>query len=415
MARGSLVKRCSVCRKNGVKGQPRCNHKEAVYVMVYWYGRKQKWETVGPNKKEAERRLAETVSRIHNGAYSKPEEIIFRDFVDKWLEEYAKISVKLSTYHTYRAAVYTHLVPIFGDLPLLHITTEKIQRFVSHLLKKRSPKTVNNLITQLKTMLKYARRWGYLRDNPALDIDHVRCEHKEMDFLNPDEIQLFLKAAREPFKALFLTAIMTGMRRGELLGLQWGDIDWNSNAVFVRRSVYFAKRKEIPVESKETRWKFMSPKSKRSVRAIVMSPILKEALELHRIKCLVSSYDLVFPNREGNPMDPSGMINREFLPTLTVAGLRKIRFHDLRHTYTSLLIAQGENIKFIQSQLGHASIQTTLDRYGHILPSNQHGVGARLDSQVFGNYTQFSSPKASDQVNNLEVTRQKPSFADSTT
>jgi len=414
MARGSIIKRCSVCRKAGIKGQPRCSHREAVYVIVYRHGKKQKWETVGPSKKEAERRLAETVSQINNGTYSRPVEIIFKDFARKWLEEYAKATVKLSTYHTYKAAIYTHLIPAFGDLPLRDIVPEKIQRFAAHTLSSRSPKTVNNLITLLKTMFKYARRWGYLRDNPALDIDHVRCEHKEMDFLNPEEIQLFLRAAREPFKTLFLAALMTGLRRGELLGLRWGDIDWNSNTIFVRRSLYFAKRKEM-ADSSEPRWKFMSPKSRRSVRAVVMSPILKVALEVHRIKCPVGPHDLVFPNREGNPMDPSGMINREFLPTLTVAGLRKIRFHDMRHSYTSLLIAQGENIKFIQSQLGHASIQTTLDRYGHILPSCQQGVGARLDSQVFGNSAQSSSPGASSQVRNLEATQQKPSFADSIT
>ncbi len=402
--RGTIVRRCSVCRRQGIKGQPKCKHKETVYVLVYRHGKKQRWETVGPNKKEAERRLAETMSQINNGTYSKPAEIVFRDFAAKWLEEYAMTSVKISTYHTYRAAINTHLVPIFGDLPLLDITTERIQGFVAIILKKRSPKTVNNLITLLKTIFKYARRWGFLRENPALDIDHVRCEYREMDFLNPEEMQLFLKAAREPFKTLFLAAIMTGMRRGELLGLQWGDIDWNSNTIFVRRSLYFAKRKEMPSGSAESRWRFMTPKSKRSIRAIVMSPAMKEALEIHRIKCPVGPCDLVFPNKEGNPMDPSGMINREFLPALMVAGLRKIRFHDLRHSYTSLLIAQGEHIKFIQSQLGHASIQTTLDRYGHILPSNQQGVGARLDSQVFGSSTPFSPTKVSSQSSNPEAT-----------
>jgi integrase len=176
-------------------------------------------------------------------------------------------------------------------------------------------------------------------------------------------------------------AILTGMRRGELLGLQWGDIDWNSNTIFVRRSLYWAANNAV--KEGELRFEFVSPKTKRSVRAVVMSPELKRALEIHKMTCTESPYDLVFCNREGNPIDPDNMVKREFHPTLVAAGLRQIRFHDLRHSYTSLLIAQGENIKFIQSQLGHSSIQTTLDRYGHLLPVTQQGVGARIDQQVF--------------------------------
>ena len=115
-----------------------------------------------------------------------------------------------------------------------------------------------------------------------------------------------------------------------------------------------------------------------------MSPRLREALELHRLTCPVGPDDLVFCAKEGTPIHAENMIRREFLPALSRAGLRHIRFHDLRHTYTALLIAQGAHAKFIQSQLGHASIQTTLDRYGHLLPEMQHGAGERLDTTVFG-------------------------------
>ena len=119
-----------------------------------------------------------------------------------------------------------------------------------------------------------------------------------------------------------------------------------------------------------------------------MSPKLKEALEIHRITAPITEADLIFVNKAGSPLDPDNTIKREFQPALRMAGLRLVRFHDLRHTYTSLLIAQGENIKFIQSQLGHASIQTTMDRYGHILPNTNKGVGERLDKLVFGEVEQ---------------------------
>ena len=108
-----------------------------------------------------------------------------------------------------------------------------------------------------------------------------------------------------------------------------------------------------------------------------------EALEIHRITAPVGKDDLVFCSKVGNPIDPAHFIQREFEPSLRRVGLRKVRFHDLRHTYATFLIAQNENIKFIQSQLGHASIQTTIDRYGHVLPNTHHGVGQRLD-RLFG-------------------------------
>lgn len=171
------------------------------------------------------------------------------------------------------------------------------------------------------------------------------------------------------------------MRKAELLGLQWGDVDWNSNTIFVKRSLKYRYKSKKP-DGKN--WYFDTPETKYSVRAITMSPRLKEALEIHRFKAPVNEHDLIFTNKEGNPLDPDNIIKREFQPALRMAGLRTIRFHDLRHTYTSLLIAQGENIKFIQSQLGHASIQTTMDRYGHIIPNSNHGAGERLDRMVFG-------------------------------
>lgn len=382
MARGSVIKRCKICRREGKSGFGRCTHKEAEYIVVYRINNKQKWETVSTNKKDAERKLAEIVSSINNGTYAKPTEITFGEFSQKWLEDYARARVKDSTYRSYNNAIKCHLVSAFGDCSLSSINQHKIQSLISKILKERKPKTVNNILIQLKTMFKYAKRWGYIRENPAQDIEKVRVEHKEMDFLRPDEIKLLLKQSTEPYKTIFLTAVLTGMRRGELLALQWGDVDWNSDTIFIRRSIYWYTHKEIG--EKEKRWQFISPKSKRSIRAIVMSPKLKEALEIHRLSASVSPYDLVFCNKEGQPLDPDNMVKREFIPTLSFAGLRKVCFHSLRHSYASLLIAQSENIKFIQSQLGHASVQTTLDRYGHLLPVNQYGVGSKIDKQIFG-------------------------------
>lgn len=117
-----------------------------------------------------------------------------------------------------------------------------------------------------------------------------------------------------------------------------------------------------------------------------MSPILRQSLERHRLLGRKSELGLIFSNEHGLPLDPENLIKREFHPALDRAGLRRIRFHDLRHSYASLLISQGENIKFIQSQLGHASATTTLDRYGHLIPNLENDAARRLDKTVFGSF-----------------------------
>jgi len=124
------------------------------------------------------------------------------------------------------------------------------------------------------------------------------------------------------------------------------------------------------------------------------SPALKVALRECWVIRKENTYDLVFTNSVGEPLDPDNLVRREFHPALSRAGLRRIRFHDLRHTYAALLISQGENIKFIQHQMGHASIQTTMDCYGHLLPEVSQGTGRRLDETVFGESVSKMSAKS---------------------
>ena len=382
MAQGSIVWRCRSC---GNRSRGACQHPKAAYSIVYWVGKRQKWESIGRNKKDAERRLVDVLGRLHDGTYQPAKLITFDEFSAQWLRNYAEGAVKPSTLRRYRGFITHYLNPAFGSLPLTAITPETVQQYMSRAPQEHgaAPRTVNHSLVLLKLMLKHARQWRYLRENPAQEIRRLRVEAQEMDYLKPEEIRSLLQHADEPFRTLFLTAVLTGMRRSEVLALQWGDIDWPSSVVYVRRSIFWYTLKELD-GAHVSRWRFMEPKSKRSMRALVMSPNLREALELHRLSAPVNPHDLVFCTKEGSPIDPRNLIEREFWPALSRAGLRRVRFHDLRHTYTALMIAQGANIKFIQSQLGHASIQTTLDRYGHLLPEVQRGVGERLDAAVFG-------------------------------
>jgi len=168
----------------------------------------------------------------------------------------------------------------------------------------------------------------------------------------------------------YATAILTGVRQGELLALKWGDLDLERRVLFIRRTYH-------PVHG------FAEPKSEKSRRAVKVTPELAEILRVHKERSRPWADDLIFPNGAGNPMDGTNLLTQEFRPTLERAGIRRLRFHDLRHTYAALQIALGEDFKFIQQQMGHASITTTMDLYGHLLPEASEVAGERLDALVF--------------------------------
>jgi len=255
-----------------------------------------------------------------------------------------------------------------------------VQRFVT---QKRTeglaPQTIKNVLIPLKEMLKHAVRWGYLRESPALYVELPRIPHKEMDFLTPEEIRRFLDYVPRARSALFVTAVMTGMRRGEILAMRWANLDWNRGQYFVREALY--------------RKHFVEPKSEASRRAIDLAQTVLDALRQHKVEQgkdrlrfgpEYEDFDLIFCREDGTPLDPDTVAKLEFHRYLKDAGIRRIRFHDLRHTYATLLISQGENPKYIQSQLGHSSIQITLDRYGHLMPDVHREAAERLDRSVFG-------------------------------
>jgi len=340
---------------------------------AYWRDQngKQHAKAIGTRKKDAEAFIGRVQAQVDGGTYRELTPITFAEFSEQWLRDYASVSVKPSTLGGYRSMLTSSLVPFFGSMQLASIRPADVQRYMAERMRAgRKPATVQKAVILLKTMLKHAVEWDYLRTNPAQNVKAPRREHVEMDFLTPDEIRLFLEACAPQWRPLFFTAIFTGMRLGELLALRWSDIDWHGGTIRVRRSVW--------------RGQFQEPKSKRSVRTIGMSPKLAAVLMDHKLETPWSEHDLVFCGSDGQVLDQANLRHRVFEPTLEVAGLRKMRIHDLRHTFASLLINQGENLKYVQQQLGHASITTTVDRYGHLMPDAHIGASQRLDATVFG-------------------------------
>jgi integrase len=260
-----------------------------------------------------------------------------------------------------------HIGPFFGQMRLDEITLPHVRALVKALLAKRlAPSTILKVVVLLKEMFKHAVQWEHLDANPAQYVERPRVETEEMEVLTPPEIRRLLAAADEPVRTMLLCAVLTGLRRGELLGLKWEDVDLQASKIHVRRAVW--------------RGKLITPKSRRSRRVIDMAPTLKAALATLPTRF---QGELVFTAEGGGLIDPDNFMHRDWVRLLRRSELKRIRFHDLRHTYASLLILQGAHPKYIQAQLGHASIQTTLDRYGHLMPQIHEAEARKLDRLVF--------------------------------
>ncbi len=336
---------------------------------------------IGPNqyphggftsKRDAERKKRQVEIEFASGTYGKGvTEIRFKEFAEIWLEDYAAVKVKPSTLVAYTFDNRKHLMPYFGRKLLSNITPRDVQGYVGvKTAEGLSPRTINKNLTVLRLMFKCAIIWGYLEKDPAQFVERPRVPHKEMDFLRPAEIERLLEASPPEYKALFATAVLTGARQGELFALRWGDLDLDRGVMFIRRTYH-------------KRIGFAEPKTKAAKRAVSLSPRLVDILFAHQQNTGGDPDALVF-SKDGEPLAGQNMVRDVFHPTLKEAGLRRIRFHDLRHTYAALMISQDCNTKWLQGQMGHSSITTTMDRYGHLLEEVGNGMPEKLDALIFG-------------------------------
>ena len=320
------------------------------YAVIPINGRR-KWFK-GGTKKDAERVLGEKLAEVSQGNYREIPKMSFKAFAKLWLKTHAEVNVKPSTLAGYEHVIERNLMPRFEHLQMADITTGGLQVYVADRRKAVSGKSALNEVVILKQMFKHAHKWGYTRSNPGEYLERPKVIKSEIEILDPKEVKLMLENASELYRTAFLTAVLTGVRAGELWALQWGDLDWNGKRLFIRRSV----------------WKgsFQMPKSQKSVRKIDLPDSLIPEVRKWKLRCPLSERDLMFPSAEGSVTDHDNARNRHFDSALRRAKLRHVSFHSLRHTNASLRIRAGQNIKYISTQLGHASVKITLDTYGHL-------------------------------------------------
>ena len=331
----------------------------------------------GSTRGDANEKMGELEKKVRQEVYVPPKMMpLFSEVADNWLAS-KKPNIREGSYQGYKGHVENHLKPFFGRYKISQINFDLIERYkVKALGNGVTAATLRRVFSSLNGILSYAVKSRYLEYNPVKEVEKPkdRRDHEEKDeiaVLQPEQIRaLFDAAGSQKERVLYMMATLTGMREGELLGVQWHDINWPNRQVHVRRTYNYGR--------------FYKPKTKTSRRKIDLASELVSELRKWKLACPKNELNLVFPNNVGKPWHPVNMVKRQFLPALKRAKLPRIRFHDLRHTYASLLIDQGENIKYVQTQLGHSKIQTTLDIYGHLLNEVNTEAANRLGRTIFG-------------------------------
>lgn len=336
--------------------------------------RKRKALKAGTTKARAKEILRDIEDKLAKGLYLPETRIpLFSEVAKNWLE-FKKLNLRKSTWSVYEGHTRNHFKE-FNEIKINRITTAKVEKFITsrqqegmHLL------TLRKILVSLGQVFSYAVRHKYLDYNPLSNAERPRnqgiVKEKKIRVLTPDEINAFLNTVtNQKYHTLFLLAIMSGARQGELLGLKWSDIDWEKSQVCIERTFNNQEWYEAKTET--------------SKRRIDIGPVVISELKKWKLACMPNELNLVFPNEAGRPINHNNLVNRHFDPALKKAGIDKSRFHDLRHTFASMLIEQGENLKYIQTQLGHSSPTVTLNVYAHLMKSVNQEAACRLENSVF--------------------------------
>jgi integrase len=343
--------------------------------------RKQKKISGFNTKKEAQIALVEAQSELNKGTYIEPKKMQYRAFVEEWFRTKQK-SLGKQTIGVHKMYLDKYILPFLGNMSLAALKTIHINNFINDMHDKGySPSTIKKAVNIIKNSLEYAIDIEILSKNVAKKATLPKEEKNEMQAWNEEEVNKFLKVAKnDRMYPLFYLALMSGLRQGELLGLRWKDIDLENHILTINQ-VLAHNGKDI----------IKGAKTKAGNRTINLSESTIQVLKAHRKTVLEEkllngkSYqdqDLVFCTQMGTPVHPSNLRNRVFNKLIEVAEVPKIRFHDLRHTHATLLLSKGVNVKVISERLGHSNIKITLDTYSHVLPTMQKDAIDKLDSMI---------------------------------
>ena len=338
---------------------------------------------------EASKKLRAATAAVDDRSYIEPEKMPLKQWLKIWLQEYTG-GIKESTKLQYEANVRLHINPALGAVRLCELRTHDIQSFLNGLYRGKkgtsglSAKSTKNVHGTLHKALDIAVKVGYIRINPSNNIELPRIEREEIQPLDNEQIGTFLTAIQNsPSEAIFYTALYTGMRLSELLGLQWRCVDFKNETIKVDKQLLHVRRKGMQRELGTP--KNSKPRKFRVAPAVMetLKAVKKQQLEARLLAGEVwdNSLDLVFTDNIGCSI-PHSTVEHQYKRIVTDMGIPERRFHDLRHTYATMSISLGIPIKTISETLGHYSTAFTMDVYGHVTQQMQDDAASLIQASI---------------------------------
>jgi len=336
----------------------------------------------GSTRSEVAKRLSTLLADLDRGIRPPNDKLLLGDFLSEWLETVVKDQVRPSTVRSYTDIVNQHLRPDLGDIPISSLRPQDIASLLASKSSSLSPRTVQYIHAVLRRALNFAVRWDVVPRNVATLVDPPRAPRVPQSPLSLLQAKALLaEASNHRLYALYAVAISMGLRRGEALALSWDDIDFGAGTLVVNKSLQRIDGALL----------FVEPKTERANRTLQLPDFCISALRAHRVRLhqerLVKGsrwrdHNLVFPSTVGTPMEPRNL-TRQFHEMCARASIPRRRFHDLRHTCATLMLAQGVPARVVMEVLGHSDFGTTMNIYSHVMPVLLDDAAAQM-SELLG-------------------------------
>lgn len=335
-------------------------------------------------KREAQAALTAWLAEVDKGTVVDRSTQTVAEMMQYWLDTHARSRLRAKTVFDYEHTIARHIIPTLGSLPVQKLTPERLQTFYSDKLAEGcGVRTIRLCHLHINQALKQAVKMGLISRNVASLVTQPQSAPREMRVWDTAQAQAFLAVAhKSTYGPIWMLALATGMRRGELLGLRWQDIDMERRVLYIRQTV----------GSLHGRPEFKPPKTRSSRRMVPLQDAVIAALKEHRRRQnerrlelgeVWQDHDLVFAAANGGPINPDN-VGRDFQRLVKLAGVPMIRIHDQRHTHVTLALQAGANIKAVSEAIGHADVAITLRTYTHVMPEQRIDVAEKVGAALFG-------------------------------
>lgn len=351
----------------------------ARYTVQTGTGPKRK-AVYGNTRKEASEKMTAAIAEASKGITADGGPKTVGAFLTSWLEDSVRDSVRKSTYDRNESLCRVHIVPGLGRKKLKTLGAQDVAGFYRRKLDEGcTPASVRKMHETLHKALKQAVRWGYMPRNPADDVDPPRARTEEVHPLTREEARRLLETVRgDRLEALYVVALHTGLRQGELLALRWKDLDLEERTLQVRRTVTKDGGK-LGIGPTKTAKGRRTVKLTRDATEALRRHLARQLEEIEGLGDHFEENGLVFCTSKGTLINPTNLRKRSLAPLLGKAGLPHMTFHQLRHTAATILLLKNVNPKIVSEMLGHATIAITLDTYSHVLPNMQDSAVAAME------------------------------------